>query len=218
MFSLGAKQAPPIVRQIPYIPKLEENNVREGFFEHEEYEKLHDFLPPHLKPVAELAYKTGMRKSEILNLTWDQVDLNKNLLRFRDKTKKLRTVPLSGSLLILFRWQKKIKEASGSTVEYVFTNADRTDRIKDFRGAWTSACDKAELGKRHFHDFRRTAVRNMVRAGVPEKIAMEISGHKTRSIFDRYNIVDEKDLKTAMDKTEAYIKRNDKTQLRVVKK
>lgn len=208
MLNMGARQTPPKVDRVPYIPMLKENNIRKGFFEHGDYLALKDALPSYLKGFVTFAYKTGWRVSEISNLTWNQVDRDQGIVKLEPgetKNDEGRTVYLDEELKEVFANQWESRRKSGKLIHYVFPNHEGKDRIKDFRGAWDTACQNAEIGKRLFHDLRRTAVRNMVRAGIPERVAMMVSGHKTRSVFERYNIVNDADLKAASEKQEAYL-------------
>ncbi|MBW1915427.1 MAG: tyrosine-type recombinase/integrase [Deltaproteobacteria bacterium] len=208
MFNLGAKKTPPKVDRVPYIPMLKETNTRKGFFEHGDFLALQTALPNYLKGFVAFAYKTGWRVSEISGLTWGQIDLAQGIVRLEvgeTKNDEARTVYLDDELSEVFNHQWEERKKSEKLIPYVFPNRDGTSKIKDFRFVWDKACEEANIGKRLFHDFRRTAIRNMVRSGVPEAVAMKISGHKTRSVFERYNIVSDTDLRLAAKKQEAYL-------------
>ena len=206
MFNLAAEMTPPKVGRVPYIPMLKEKNVRKGFFEHGEFLALRRELPEYLKPVLTFAYFTGAREGEVLNLKWNQVDLEARTVHLEPGTTKNdqpRTIPLCSELLEALRTQKTIRDARFPYCDYVFSRNGR--KVGNFQTAWKSACARAGITGKLFHDLRRSAVRNMVRAGVPERVAMAISGHKTRSVFDRYNIVAERDLHEAARRLENHL-------------
>lgn len=196
----------------PTIRRQREDNVRQGFFERGDFEKLVAALPEDLRDVARFGFLSGWRRGEIASLRWADVDREGQAIRLRPEASKNgrgRTLVLAGELAALIerRRQARAVTSGGTTrvADHVFHRDG--DPLGDFRKAWASACTAAGGAGRHFHDLRRTAVRNMVRAGVPERVAMEISGHRTRSVFDRYNIVSEADLKAAMERTTDYLKR-----------
>jgi len=142
-------------------------------------------------------------------LTWNQVDRDEGIVRLETgetKNDEGRTVYLDEELKEVFTYQWESRKKSKKLLSYVFLNRDGSDKVKRFDKVWKSACKDTGIGKRLFHDFRRSSIRNMVRAGVPERVTMMVSGHKTRSVFDRYNIVNDTDLKLAAQKQEAYLK------------
>jgi len=176
---------------VPYIPLLEENNSRRGFLDHSSFLALRDGLPAHLKDPVTFLYLSGWRVSEMRTLEWRDVDLPGRELCLRpevSKNKDGRPLPLRGELLEIIQ---RAHEKRRPDCPYVFQDGGQP--IGDFRKAWKTACRKAGLSGIIVHDLRRTAVRNMVRAGIPERVAMELSGHKTRRVFDRYNIVNDAD-------------------------
>ncbi len=225
--NLGRQCTPPKIQQVPYIPKLETNNVRKGFFEHEEYLAIREALPEHYRPILTFAYYTGCRKGEILKLQWSQVDLDERVVRLEvgeTKNDEGRILPMAPELHSILVMQSERRRVECPTCPWVFFLEDG-DRVHKMHNAWVAACKKAgfwdaeaEKPTRLFHDLRRTGVRNLVRAGAPEVVAMRISGHKTRAVFDRYNIVSESDLKEAARKLGEYIAAKDKEAEEAAKK
>jgi len=189
----------------------EVGNVRQGFFERPQFEAVRAALPGNLQDAATFAYLSGWRRGEVTSLRWADVDRDGGVIRLRPEASKNgrgRTLVLAGELAALVdrRWQARSVTDEDGTVRVTDLVFHRElVPLGDFRKAWRTACTAAKADGRLFHDLRRTAVRNMVRAGVPERVAMEVSGHRTRSVFDRYNIVSEDDLRQAMERTTAYV-------------
>ncbi|MFQ5695241.1 MAG: tyrosine-type recombinase/integrase [Terriglobia bacterium] len=204
MFHLAVKARK--LREVPYIEMLEERNVRRGFLDHDQYLRLRDALPAYLKPVLAMGYYTGMRLGEIKTLRWDQVNLLDRQVRLDPGTTKNdqpRVIPLTRELLEVLKGQLQRRNAARPDCPLVFFRKERS--IGNFRKAWARACRAAGVPGVLFHDLRRTAVRNLVRAGVPERVAMAISGHRSRAVFDRYNIVSERDLAEAAERLNNYL-------------
>lgn len=206
MFRLGL-QAGKVLR-VPYFPTIQVSNVRTGFFEREEFDRVRAELPEYLRPLVTLAYWTGWRRGELLNLEWRHVDLDNGTVRLDPGTTKNnqgRFVYLPSEALETLRaWRETTsaveRERSCIIISVFHHNGSK---IRDYYTAWRAACERAKVPGRLVHDFRRTAARNYVRSGVPERVAMTVLGHKTRSIFDRYNIVSEGDLRAAAEQVTA---------------
>jgi integrase len=204
-YSLAMAATPPLVSQKPGIEKLPEDNVREGFLDHHQYVLMRDELPDHQKLILVIGYHLGMRRGEILKLRWDQVDWGENVIRLerkQTKAKQARIAPLYGELRVWFEMAYSVRDP-----ECPFIVSWQGHGISEVKTAWKKARIRAGLPELLVHDLRRTAVRNMIRAGIPEKLAMLISGHKTRSVFERYNIIDERDIHDAGQKLTSYLKK-----------
>jgi integrase len=202
---------------------FEERNARKGFFEREALEAVCAYLRPELAALARAAYITGWRKSELRSRQWPHVDFAAGWLRLEPeetKNREGRQFPLIPELRAVLEGQRgrvdAIQKETGRIVPWIFAREDGAP-IGDFKKAWATACVKAgffhvepvgeakdgeppktrKVPTKLVHDFRRSAVRNLIRAGIPETTAMEMTGHKTRAVFKRYAIVDEGMLKEA---------------------
>ena len=212
MFGLAAPDNP--LLKIPNFAAVhfKEDHVRQGFLDAPDFDKLLAALPARLRPFVLLLYTTGVRTGEARKIQWSQVDFDEGVIRLsRTQTKNAnaRVLPIDDELAKMLKAERK---KSGSV--FSFTS---------FRKAWCNACVKAGLGTLDRqgankklngdygkyeglipHDLRRSAVRDMIRSGVPQTVAMRISGHKTDAVFRRYDITEDRDLIAAKDSLRAY--------------
>lgn len=188
----------------PKFPSLPEHNARQGFFERGNFFAVLDNIgDSDVSDFLEWFFWTGMRPGEIRSLAWQSFDRETWTLRLHSKDAKTgvgRVIALEGPLQQIIKRRLGVRRFG---CDLIFHRDEKP--VGSFRKRWNRACKLADVTGKIPYDLRRTAVRNMIRAGVPESVAMSISGHKTRAIFDRYNIVSEKDLREAVSKTVAYV-------------
>ncbi len=205
MFYLAKQEGK--LQSIPYFPMLKENPPRKGFLTYEQFQQLLAALAEQLHDIISLLYATGCRLGEATKIRWSQVDLDAGLIRLggeQTKTAQPRIVPLPDVLVNSLRQQSRQA-----------TPTARVFSVNDLRKAWIAACIKAGFGRLEelpgggqrydgliVHDMRRSAIRKMVRAGVSDVVSMKISGHKTRAVFDRYNITSEEDVRHAIGRVQ----------------
>lgn len=191
--------------RVPHIPALIENNARRGFFEPAQFRAVLAHAPADIRTLLECYYVTGWRKNELLSRERRHVDLKAGWLRLEPgetKNGRGRMFPLVPRLRRALEAQErgtvKLERLLGKRIPWLFHRGGV--RIKDFRHAWNAARVAAGVPGRLLHDFRRTAVRNLERAGVSRSSAMAMVGHETEEIYRRYAIADEATLKEAGEK------------------
>jgi integrase len=220
-------------RPAPEIRHLHEDNVRTGFFACDELERVVGALPEDLKDFVRFAFATAWRKGEIASLRWSDVEDDVIRLRAENsKNREARQVVIDGDLVEIIKRRRALRavETPDGTAlcEHIFHRGGES--IAEFRKSWARACASAKVGTmicpkcksegaaltcpdckeatkysgKIFHDLRRSGVRDMIRGGVPQSVAMKISGHKTASMFRRYDIASEADLRQAMLSVQKY--------------
>ncbi len=209
MFRLGTKAGK--VTHRPEFPTITVSNARTGFFEEAELQAVLGELADHLQPLVQFLALTGWRASEAKGLRWAQVDHVGGVVRLEVGTTKTgagRVFPFAAhpALAALIRAQREhtsaLERERGVICPHVFHRNGKP--IQSFHNAWREACKRAGVPGRLVHDLRRTAARNLVRSGVAEHTAMMLMGHRTRSVFDRYSIVNESDLAAGVRKLAAF--------------
>jgi integrase len=201
-----AVRAGQLLRLPPFPEKLKER-VRQGFFSSEEVDRLcAKPTPAWLAEMIRFAFVTGWRRGELLALRWEWVDLGEREIRLPDsKNDEGRVVPIAGELRAIMERltdARRVRRPDGSVAiaETVFHDDGKPITKKRFVKGWNAARKAAKLTDRIFHDFRRSAARRLTNAGVPQQVAMRVTGHKTPSMFRRYSIVEKVDMAQGLEK------------------
>src|SRR5215469_3695586 len=203
ILSVAERRRLVVSNAVKRVPMPDPKNERDRVLSSEEWARLYDAAADHLKPILLVAYHLGPRLSEILNLTWDRVDLHRGFLKLRSvdiKTRESRQIPLTPVVLMTLRDLSNVRSL---TCPYVFQFEGKP--IRRIKRAFHTAVRKAGIQDIRFHDLRHCAATNLRRAGVDTVTAMKIVGHKSEKMHRRYNFVSEGDLSAAARKLDSYL-------------
>jgi integrase len=204
-YRLALRRTPPKVVQAPHVPLLPVQNARQGFLVADEAVRLLAGLrEDDVRDFVEWLWWTGMRPNETRQLTWSMVDLEARVLTVAPqiaKTRLGRPIALAGPLDAIIR-RRLAKRILGNELVFHRESWGRAGRpVRDFGKQWRAALVRAKLPLTlRPYDLRRSALRNLIRSGTHETVAMAISGHRTRSTFDRYNITSTDDVAAAIER------------------
>jgi integrase len=236
--NLETKQTPSRIGKVPHIPIVRVSNTRQGFIEYDDHRSLLYVLPRSLKCLFVIAFHSGCRLGEVLKMRWADVDWENGIIRLPDsKSGKPRNLPFWGGIEGHLKRQKLCRDREHPDCEFLFfwmaedvqithggVRIAPGTPIKDFRASWSTAVEEARKQNANvpagllFHDIRRSAIRVMVQdAGIPEAQAMLISGHETRSMLERYNIVSLKNVLDAGAKLKAWEKAHSQTEAKAAR-
>lgn len=203
-------QAANEITLVPAFAFLQEAAPRQGFCDPAQFAAVVKLLPSWLQPAVKAIYISGWRKNEIMRLVPQHVDLNANTLTLppeNSKTGEPRTIIMPTELRTIVEKQlvsfDRLKKR-GYFPRFLFHKPLGTS-IGSFRKRWRTAAKNAGHPGLLIHDLRRSATRNLTKAGVPEQTAMAVLGHKSNSTFRRYRIVDTSDLADAAAKLDAFL-------------
>ena len=234
-FTIAVEQERLSSASVPRVKLFAEHNARQGFVERADFEAVVSRLPVYLQDYARFAYGSGWRKGEVATLEWSAVDKGTTrvtLRREHSKNGEPRVLPLVGELTEIIarrRQERAYTTVAGETAESRYIFHRHGAPVGDFRKAWTAACVAAGFAKPKVRrdgrpvldrkgepvmkatlillDLRRSAVRNLMAAGVDQSVAMRVTGHQTISVFQRYRIVSDDDMRAALERTQTALGR-----------
>ena len=186
------------------VKMLREDNARDRILSNDEQRRLLTHLPPHAGQIVRFTLLTGMRAGEVFNLTWDRVDLKRRIIQLEPedtKNSEPRVIYLNDELLGIMHETGKVR---GLGHNRVFTYKGQP--IASIKTCFSRASRLAEIDNLRFHDLRHTFNTRMRKAGVDQSVIMKLTGHKTPSMFQRYNTIDLADAQQAYQKLEELLR------------